>query len=137
MGKGIVKLFAIMLLSTTGLMAQEESPDLTQLLGSWKLDMSPSDTSDDNFAHMEITAIDENTLEGTFYRKGVEIQVGKVNTQSGRVYAALISGDNSGTYHTSFYFEDGLLYGSTHAIDRGFLAVWIATKEKNLEGLNQ
>jgi hypothetical protein len=93
--------------------------------------MSPQDKSDYNFAMMEITAIDENTLEGTFYREGVAIQQGSVNTQLGKIYAALISGDNSGKYHTSFYYEDGLLHGSTHAIDRGFLSVWIATKESD------
>lgn len=124
---------AIMILSTSSIMAQSDPLDLTQLLGRWKLDMSPQDTKDNNFALMEITAIDENTLSGTFYREGVKIQVGRVNTLSGRIYAALISGDNSGKYHTAFYYEDGLLYGTTHAIDRGFLSVWIASKENDEE----
>ncbi len=41
-----------------------------------------------------------------------------------------LSGDNSGEYNTTFFYEDGKLYGSTHAIERRFLAVWIATREK-------
>jgi hypothetical protein len=120
---------AIMILSTSSIMAQSDPLDLTQLLGSWKLDMSPQDTTDTNFALMEITSIDENSLSGTFYREGVKIQEGRVNTLSGRIYAALISGDNSGKYHSAFYYEEGVLYGTTHAIDRGFLSVWVATKE--------
>lgn len=124
-----ISIIALIILSTSYSVAQSDALDLTQLLGRWKLDMSPQDSSDDNFALMEITGIDDNTLVGTFYREGVKIQEGAINTQSGRIYAALISGDNSGQYHTSFYYEDGLIYGSTHAIDRGFLSVWIASRD--------
>ena len=129
MRKLLLSMIAMAVLSSSSIMAQMEPPDLSELLGRWELDMSPNDTLDDNFAMMEITAIGDNKLEGTFYREGVKIKEGRINTQSNRIYAALISGDNSGTYHTSFYYEDGLLFGSTHAIDRGFLSVWIATKD--------
>ena len=122
--------FASVMLSSPSLFSQTDSPDLSKLVGRWKLDMSPQDKTDSNFAMMEIKKIDENSVKGTFYREGVKIQDGKVNTQTGRIYVALISGDNSGTYHSTFYYEDGLLYGTTHAIDREFLAVWVATKEE-------
>jgi hypothetical protein len=106
---------------------QGPSPDV--LIGEWKLDMSPQDQTDNNFAMMRIESVDDNVLKGTFYREGVAIQKGQINTQRGIVYGALVSGDNSGLYNTTFYFEDGKLYGSTHALDRNFLSVWIAEKE--------
>ncbi len=108
--------------------SQISNDDLQQLVGTWKLDMTPQDKTDNNFAMMSITKINENSVEGEFYRTSVPIQDGRVNTQRGIIYVALISGDNSGTYNSSFYYEDGVLYGSTHAVKRGFLAVWTATK---------
>lgn len=103
--------------------------DLSLLKGHWKLDLSPEDNADTNFAKMTITSVGENTLEGTFYRDGVKMREGRINTQRGIIYAALVSGDNSGTYNTSFYYKDGILYGTTHSVDKDFLAVWTATKE--------
>lgn len=103
--------------------------DLKALKGSWKLDMSPKNKTDNNFAKMEITDIDGGRINGFFYRDGVKMREGLINTQTGVVYGALISGDNSGEYNTSFYYKNGVLYGTTHAIDREFLAVWTATRE--------
>lgn len=99
------------------------------LIGTWKLDMTPENPNDENFAMMRIKKVKDNKLKGTFYREGVKIRDGRINTQTGTIYGALVSGDNSGDYNTSFYFKDGKLYGSTHALERGFLAVWVATKE--------
>ncbi|MEO9484208.1 MAG: hypothetical protein ABJG47_12205 [Ekhidna sp.] len=99
------------------------------LIGTWKLDMSPQNTTDDNFAMMEITSVKDNKLKGTFYRQGVKLKNGHINTQTDTIYGALMSGDNSGNYNSSFYYRDGKLYGTTLAVDRAFLAVWVATKE--------
>ena len=109
--------------------AQSISADPTVLLGKWKLDMTPQDQSDSNFALMNITSIDGNTFKGGFYRDGVEIRDAQINTQLGTVYGALVSGDNSGTYNTAFYDVDGMLKGTTHSVDKKFLSVWTATKE--------
>jgi hypothetical protein len=106
-----------------------EKVDSNILIGTWKLDMTPKNPNDENFAMMRIKKVKDNTLKGTFYREGVEIRDGRINIQTGTIYGALVSGDNSGDYNTSFYFKDGKLYGSTHALERGFLAVWVATKE--------
>lgn len=122
--------FAILFLSFFPVIGQENDKDLQVLIGEWKLDMSPQDKTDTNFAMMRIDKVDANSVHGTFYREGVKIKEGRVNTQSGVTYVALISGDNSGSYNTSFYYKDGELYGSTHAVSRGFLAVWIAEKIK-------
>ena len=102
--------------------------DQELLLGTWQLDMSPQDKTDANFAMMKITKVEENSFEGEFYRKGVKIKNGQINTQLGIIYGALISGDNSGTYYSTFYLKDGMLHGSTHAVNRNFLSVWTATK---------
>lgn len=102
------------------------SPDV--LLGTWQLDMTPQDPNDNNFAKMRIDWVDKNSMKGEFYRDGVKIKDGQINTLSGVVYGALVSGDNSGSYNTSFYYKEGKLYGSTHAIERNFLSVWTAVK---------
>ena len=108
----------------------QENPkmDPQLLVGEWKLDMSPQNASDNNFAMMHITSVADQKLKGTFYRKGVALKNGQINTQTGTIYGALTSGDNSGSYNTSFYYADGKLYGTTHAIERGFLAVWVAER---------
>ena len=105
----------------------QESTDA--LIGKWKLDMSPQNLTDDNFAMMEITRVKDSQMEGTFYRKGVKLKNGQINTQTGVIYGALMSEDNSGTYNSTFYMKDGKLYGTTHAVERGFLSVWIAEKD--------
>ena len=101
-----------------------------ELLGQWQLDMSPEDTTDNRFAMMRIDKIENSSFTGTFYREGVAIENGQLNTQSLTIYGALISRDNSGSYNSTFFLKDGKLYGSTHAIDRGFLAVWTGTKKE-------
>jgi len=127
--QSLTYLIIIMILGIThNVRSQITDKDLQELVGTWKLDMSPQDTTDDNFAMMSITSISENSVEGEFYRSSVAIRKGRVNTQRGIIYVALISGDNSGEYNSTFYCEDGILYGTTHAVDRGFLAVWTATK---------
>lgn len=122
----LILIFSVFVYSVSGQEKNELNTNV--LLGEWKLDMSPENKTDNNFAMMRITSVDGKKLKGTFYRDGVKLKNGKINTQNGMIYGALTSGDNSGDYNTSFYFEDGKLYGSTHAIQRGFLSVWIAEK---------
>ena len=108
--------------------AQSTDLDVNVILGKWKLDMSPEDKTDSNFAMLNIISIEGNSFKGEFYREGVKIEEGRITTSEGIIYAALISGDNSGTYNTSFYFKDDMLYGSTHSLGKDFLAVWNAIK---------
>ncbi len=107
---------------------QDKEIDLQELVGTWKLDLSPEKTTDSNFALMKIDSISDNKVIGEFYREGVPIREGRTNNQSGRIYVALVSGDNSGDYNSSFYLENGKIYGSTHSLDRDFLAVWVGEK---------
>ena len=125
-----VVLFSLFVLIPTSVVAQTTEIDLNVLVGKWKLDMSPQDKTDSNFAMMNITKIEDNTFKGEFYREGVKIRNAQINTQLKVIYGALVSGDNSGIYNTTFYYKDGILHGTTHAIDREFLAVWTAIKSK-------
>lgn len=108
--------------------AQVTEAQLQDLVGTWTLDMTPENDTDNNFAFMKITEVGPNSLEGEFYRETVEIREGRINTQLGIIYCALISGDNSGDYYSTFYIKDNKLYGTTHSEGRDFLAVWTATK---------
>lgn len=123
--------FILLLLFPISATAQSTTIDLSVLVGQWKLDMSPQDKTDLNFATMNITKIEGNTFKGEFYREGVNIRNAQINTQLGIIYGALVSMDNSGTYNTTFYYKDGLLHGTTHSIDRNFLAAWVATRIDN------
>lgn len=105
-----------------------ESTDLSVLIGHWKIDLSPEDDNHNNFAKMIISSVDENSVEGIFYRDGVKIKEARVAISQGIIYVSLISGDNSGTYNTSFHFNDGKSFGTTHSLDKDFLAVWKAIK---------
>ncbi len=126
--KTVLSLFIFSLFMTSAFSQENEKVDPNVLLGEWKLDMSPDDENDTNFAMMRITNVENKKIQGMFYREGVKIKNGQINTQLGIIYAALTSGDNSGEYNTSFYFKNGKLYGTTHALDRNFLSVWIAEK---------
>ncbi len=109
---------------------QSNKLDLNVLVGYWKLDMSPHDKTDNNFAMMKITKLADNSFTGEFYRAGVKIRNAQINTQLGIIYGSLVSGDGSGIYNTTFYYEEGILHGTTHAVNRDFLSVWTATKGK-------
>ncbi|RZN82890.1 MAG: hypothetical protein EVB11_06875 [Winogradskyella sp.] len=122
--------FAFVLCSVNSIHSQSKDLDLDVLKGTWKLDMSPQDLTDNNFAMMKITKVDKNTIKGEFYRDGVKIREGRINTNLGIIYGALISGDNSGEYNTTFYYKGGILHGSTHSVGKDFLSVWTATKAK-------
>lgn len=125
-----VNVTVLILLCSVFLVSGQETDEINTevLLGEWKLDMSPQNPNDNNFAMMRITSVDNNEMKGTFYREGVKLKNGVINTQSAIIYGALTSGDNSGEYNSAFYFENGKLYGSTHALQRGFLAIWVAEK---------
>jgi len=131
--KNIMRLFQILMISmllsySNRVVAQSSQTNVEVLVGMWKIDLSPQDTSDDNFAQMEIVKASENSIKGTFYREGVEMKEGRISISEGIIHAALVSSDNSGSYNTAFYYKDGVLYGTTHSIKKNFLSVWKAQK---------
>ena len=110
---------------------QATNQDSDYLLGQWQIDLTPTDSSDYNFATMTINDINDLQFFGEFYRTGVTIQNGRLNTSNGKVYGALISADGTGQYASSFYLNNGKLYGTTHSLDRKFLSVWTAIKQQS------
>ena len=74
-------LTGILLLCFYGSDQDASQIDTTVLLGTWTLDMTPENTSDANFATMKINNVGKNMLEGFFYREGVKIRHGRINTQ--------------------------------------------------------
>ena len=123
-----ILLLSVLLSIPIRVSAQSTDIDINILVGKWKLDMSPQDKTDSNYAFMNITKVEGKMFTGEFYREGVKIRNAQINTQLGIIYGALVSGDNSGIYNTSFYYKDGMLHGTTHSIGKNFLAVWTATK---------
>jgi hypothetical protein len=125
----LFKVISLVLLASFSAMAHQTHIDqVSDLIGTWKIDLTPQNNTDDNFASMKIEKIEEGKFFGEFYRDGVVIQQGQINATN-TIHAALISEDNSGTYNSSFYLKNGVLYGTTHAVKRGFLSVWQAMKE--------
>jgi len=125
----IFKIISLVLFGSFSVIAYEEHDDqINDLLGVWKIDLTPHISTDDQFASMKIDKIEEGQFFGEFYRDGVSIQQGQINAVN-RIHGALVSEDNSATYNSSFYLVDGILYGTTHAVKREFLSVWQAVKE--------
>lgn len=109
--------------------AQNKELDPSILKGKWILDLTPHQLNDNNFASMEITKVTNDTLAGDFYRVGVKIKEGQINLSTGKIYGALVSEDGTGKYHTSFYYDNDTIYGTTHSLAKDFLSVWTATRE--------
>jgi hypothetical protein len=101
---------------------------LNPLIGTWNLDLTPEDTTDNINAILKISQINDSKIEGYFYSEFSTIKNSTINIQSDKTYVAFVTNDNSGIYNTSFYLQDGKLYGTTHAVERNFLSVWIGIK---------
>ena len=96
---------------------------LIPLLGTWDLDLTPEDSTDNVSAILKISQINESKIEGYFYSEFSTITNSTINIQSDRIYVAFVTNDNSGFYNTSLYIKDGKLFGTTHAVERSFLSV--------------
>lgn len=98
----------------------------TELTGTWKLDLTPGDLTDDNFTEMTIKEITPLGMKGEFY--WTKMRKGQVNMDYEGIYFAFVTNDGSGDYNTSANYKQGKLTGSTHSLGRGFLSVWTAVK---------
>lgn len=87
----LITALCLVSINTIQSQSKAKSVDLDVLIGTWKLDMSPQDIIDSNFATMKITKVTNNSIEGEFYRDGVKIREGRINTQLGIIYGALIN----------------------------------------------
>ena len=118
-----IPILMIFLLSISMVHAQKKELDPSILKGKWILDTTPHIEDDSKFASMEITKVTGDTLEGYFYRAGVNITEGQINLSTGKMYGALVSGDGTGKYYTSFYYENEPLNVEGFHIERlGYLS---------------
>lgn len=97
-----------------------------ELTGTWKLDLTPGDLTDDNFTEMTLKEISPLGLKGEFY--GSKMRKGNVNIDYQGIYFAFVTHDGSGDYNTAAMYKNGKLSGSTHSLGRDFLSVWTAVK---------
>lgn len=101
---------------------------LSDLEGTWNIDLRTSPNAPPYIVAMNITSVKNNKIKGTFY--GSPIQHGTVNTQWGKVVFAFVTEDGSGAYHTAGELKDGVLTGSTHSIGRGFVSPWTGERKQ-------
>ncbi len=106
--------------------APAPTPDPQTLVGTWKVDLRPKPGAPDYFQEFVVRGVEDSTLTGTFY--GTELSDGRLNTDWGAVHFAFTTRDASGLYAHSGVLRDGRLEGRSHALGRGFLSIWTATR---------
>ena len=98
------------------------------LLGQWKIDLRPTPEAEAYYQTLEITTIEDNMFEGTFY--GRAIKDGFINTQWKRPYFSFTTSDASNDYYHSGYVEDGRIYGISYCPNRKLTMPWKGELEK-------
>ena len=105
------------------------TPDASELVGAWAVDLRPTPDAEPYVQRFEITAVSGRRFEGTFY--GAPISQGFVNTDWGTVRLGFITADGSGPYAHAAEYDPatGALRGTTISSGREFLSVWTAERE--------
>jgi hypothetical protein len=96
------------------------------LVGTWRVDLRPTPGAAPFYQTFVVTSVKGGRLGGRFY--DTEIRDGWINKDWGAVHFAFTTSDNSGAYHTAGRLVKGRIEGTTHAVGRGFLAVWTAER---------
>lgn len=122
-----IGVFLLLVVALPGSALAEEALDPEVLVGTWKVDLRPTPDAEPYYQEFVVSKVADGSLEGTFY--GSEVESGRINIDWGRVVFAFVTQDNSTTYSTSGELVEGRLEGRTHAMGRGFLAVWTAERE--------
>lgn len=100
----------------------------SELIGTWDIDFSPENTTDDWGTILTIQKVTETEIKGVFYNS--KTREGRVALRGDIVHFAFVTSDAKADYNTSGRFEKGILYGSTHSLGRDFIAPWTGTKIK-------
>ena len=107
--------------------APAAAPEPPALFGTWRVDLRPDPAAAPAEAPFVVTAAAGDSLIGTFY--GSPIRQARVNRAWGRLHVAFATYDNTGVYHhTAVLVAPDRLEGTSHALGRGFLAVWRAVR---------
>jgi hypothetical protein len=102
-------------------------PQPSAIFGTWRVDLRPDPAAPPADAPFVVTGAAGDSLVGTFY--GSPIRQARVNRAWGRLHVAFVTYDNTGAYHhTAVLVAPGRLEGTSHALGRGFLAVWRAAR---------
>lgn len=107
--------------------AETEIAMTQEFLGNWVLDLRPAPDAEGYFQPFNVTAMEENTFEGTFY--GSPIEVGLLNRNWDRLYFAFRTRDQSNEYYHSGYLLNGVVTGTTYCPNRSFTTPWTGKKE--------
>ena len=102
-------------------------PGPEELVGIWEVDLRPTPDAEPYLQEFEVSSVDGNGFEGSFY--GTPVTEGRLNVDWGAVRFAFVTADGSGPYHHSGVLREGRLEGTTHSIGRDFLAYWTATRK--------
>ena len=97
------------------------------LVGAWTVDLRPAPEAAYYAVPFVVEAATDSTMEATFY--GSPVREAVLNGAWGEVRFAFVTSDGGTTYHTTGILHDGWLEGTTHAIERGFLSYWTATRD--------
>jgi hypothetical protein len=97
------------------------------LAGTWTVDLRPTPDAPAYTQSFLVVADTSAPFQGSFY--GSPVQNVVVNQDWGALRIAFTTSDDSGVYHHVAVLDGTRLEGTTHAVGRGFLAVWTATRE--------
>ena len=103
------------------------SAQLSELEGTWTIDLRPTPDSEGYYQEFKVTQISEGTFEGSFYGSPVENSL--INTNWEKLYFAFSTSDQNHSYYHSGYLLDGKLYGISYCPGREFTAPWTGTKK--------
>ena len=102
------------------------SPDASQLVGTWQVDLRPTPNAPEYYQEFVVTSADGKTFQGTFY--GSPISQARINVDWSSLRIAFVTADQSGPYNHSAVLTGGKLEGLTNSTGRDFLSYWSATK---------
>ena len=128
--KTSIKITALFMIFTVLVNAQgdtQQSMDIKDLQGTWKIDLRPTPTSDAYYQEFMVEKIEDNTIQGSFY--GSPIKKGWVNANWDKVYFAFTTSDATNDYYHSGYIKNGEVRGISYCPNREFVAPWVGKKE--------
>ena len=123
-----LSILALCALGCAGVPASPETAPTDAFVGTWIVDLRPTPDAEPYFQEFVVESVEGGQFLGSFY--GTSVENARLNADWGPLHFAFTTDDGSGTYHTTGTLEGGVLYGTTHALGRGFLAVWTAEREE-------
>jgi len=120
-----MRILLLTLLLAAGAAAQTVPTD--SLAGAWTVDLRPAPEADFYGVPFVVDSVyTDSTFAGSFH--GSRVQNATFNLSWGVTRFAFTTDDGGSVYHTSGVLHDGWLEGTTHAVQRGFLSYWTATR---------